>query len=152
VSFLATWHNTMCLDNNSEPIKIIIILGNIFTFLLQIAWSKQLLMFVLNVKRYFNIKKDAFLSAYLLITDIHTYWSYGDGIALPRTWKGKSSEMKSMFCVKYNFKHKIIVMVDDRCDRWHIWVQHLFGFSHKLVSSLTSKDYWKISKLHISLQ
>jgi len=47
---------------------------SIFTFLLQITWTKRLLMFVLYVKRCFNANKEAFSSTYyLLITKIHTY-------------------------------------------------------------------------------
>jgi len=30
-------------------------------------------------------EKEALTSAYLLISEIHTYWKYGDDIALPRT-------------------------------------------------------------------
>jgi len=49
---------------------------------------------MLNVKRCFNANKKALLSAYLLIIEIHTYWSYGDGIALPKTWKSNSNKME----------------------------------------------------------
>jgi len=95
----------------------------ICTFLLQICQSEWILKFVLNVKNWFNAKKETFHSVYLLITEIYTYWSYGDGIALPRTQKGNSSEMESMFYVHYNFHAR------DYCDDWwHIWVQHLSGF------------------------
>jgi len=66
----------------------------IFIFLLQIIWNKWFLTFMLNVKNCFNAKKETLSSTYLLITDIYTYWSYGDGIALPRTQKSNSSEME----------------------------------------------------------
>jgi len=66
----------------------------ILTFFLQIIRSERLLTIVLNVKRCFNTNKEPFLSAYLLITGIHTYWTYGDGIALPRTWKSNSNKME----------------------------------------------------------
>jgi len=49
---------------------------------------------MLNVKNCFNTKKETFLSVYLLITKIYIYWSYGDGIALPKTQKSNSSEME----------------------------------------------------------
>jgi len=96
---------------------------NICTFLLQISRSKWFLMFTLNVKKCFNTKKEAFLSAYLLITEIYTYWSYGDGIALPRTGKSTAVRWKSMFYVHYNFH------AQDYCDDWwRIWACHLSGF------------------------
>jgi len=66
----------------------------IFILFLQISRSEQLLTFVMNMKRCINTKKKALLLVYLLITEIPSYWSYGDGIALPRTWKSNSSEME----------------------------------------------------------
>jgi len=66
----------------------------ICTFLLQISQSEWFLTFMQNVKNYFNTKKETFSSAYLLITKIYTYWSYGDYIGLPRTQKNNSSEME----------------------------------------------------------
>jgi len=65
-----------------------------FTFLLQIIQSKWFLMFVLSVKNCFNTKKETLSSVYLLITEIYPYWSYGDGIDLPITWKSNSSKME----------------------------------------------------------
>jgi len=35
----------------------------------------------------FNAKKEALSFVYLLITEIHTYWSYGDSTAQPRLEK-----------------------------------------------------------------
>ena len=61
--------------------------------------------------RYSNSKNKAFLSTYFLISEIHTYWHYGDGIAQPRTWKESSSEMEIHFYVHNNFC--ILVMTDD---------------------------------------
>jgi len=66
----------------------------ICTFFLQIIRSEWFLTFMLNVKKCFNTKKEMFSSVYLLIIEICTYWSYGDGIALPRTGKNNSSEVK----------------------------------------------------------
>jgi len=47
---------------------------------------------MLNVKNCFNAKKETFSFAYLLIIEIYTYQSYGDGIALQRTRKSNSSK------------------------------------------------------------
>jgi len=66
----------------------------IFTFLLQIMQSEWFLVFVLNMKNCFNAKKETLSSVYLLITEVYTYLSYGDDIALPRTQKSNSSEME----------------------------------------------------------
>jgi len=85
-------------------------------------------MFMLNVKRYYNTKKEAFSSTYLLITEIHTYWSYGDGIAHQKLAKATATRWKSMFYVHYIiFMHKIIVMIDVTfgCDTCLALCQHI---------------------------
>jgi len=93
------------------------------TFLLQISWNIWFLTFVLNLKNCFNAKKETFSSMYLLITEIYTYWIYGDSIALPRTWKATAARWKSMFYAHYNFHSQ------DYCgDWWQIWAWHLSGF------------------------
>jgi len=89
--------------------------------------AKWFLTFMLNVKNCFNTKAEAFSSAYLLITEIYTSWSYGDGIAPPKTEKATAARWKSMFYVHYNFH------AQDYCDDgWCIWVQHLSGFMSTL--------------------
>jgi len=103
-----------------------------FTFLLHIIRSEWFLTFVLNVNNCFNTKKETFLSVYLLITEIYTYWSYGDGIALPRTWKSNSSEMEiPCFVFTIIFVHKIL---------W--WLMTQLGATLVLlyVNTSTSKD------------
>jgi len=104
----------------------------IFTFLLQIIWSEWLLTFVLNVKNCFNAKKEIFLSVYLLITEIYTYWSYGDGIALPRTRKSNSSEMKIHVLCSLSFS----------CTRLLWWLMMQLGMTlvWLYVNMSTSKD------------
>jgi len=54
-------------------------------------------MFVLNVKRCFNTKKEIFLFTYL------RFALTGDGIALPKTLKkATAARWKSIFYVHYN--------------------------------------------------
>jgi len=74
---------------------------------------------MLNVKNYFNTNKETFLSAYLLITEIYTYLSYGDGIALPRTQKKQQQRDGNpcMFYVHYNFHAQDYCMIDDTYGR-----------------------------------
>jgi len=67
---------------------------------------------MLNVS-YIKAKKEALSFVYLLIIEINIYWSYGDSIALPRTWKCNSSEMEPCFMFTIIFMYKIIVMIDD---------------------------------------
>jgi len=69
---------------------------------------------MLNVKRCFNAKKEALSSMYLLPTEIHTYQSYGDGIALPKNLKKQQQQDENpCFMFTIIFVHKIIVMIDD---------------------------------------
>jgi len=70
---------------------------------------------MLNVKRYFNINEEAFSSAYLLITEIHTYWSYGDGICSSTKNLKKQQQQDGNPCFMFTiiFMHKIIMMIDD---------------------------------------
>jgi len=51
--------------------------------------------------RIVNAKKEAFFSAYLLITEIYTYWSYGDGIP----YMAKLSSGKTLICGFHNCKY-----------------------------------------------
>jgi len=74
--------------------------------------SEWFLAFVLNVKNCFNAKKETFSSVYLLITEIYTYLSYGDGIA-EGLEKATAARWNPYFMFTIIFLHKITVMNDD---------------------------------------
>jgi len=88
---------------------------SIFTFLLQIIQSERLLMIKLNVKKCFNANEETFLSAYLLITEIHTCWSCGDGIRSSTKNLKKQQQQDGNPCFMFTIilVHKIIVMIND---------------------------------------
>jgi len=93
---------------------------SILTFFLQIIRSERLLTIVLNIKRCFNTNKEAFSSAYLLIS----YWDSH----LLKLWRWYSStknlkkqqQQDGYPCFMFTiiFVCKIIVMIDDAfgCD------------------------------------
>jgi len=81
----------------------------ILTFLLQIIQNEWLLTIVLNVKRCFNAKRETFSSAYLLITEIHTYCS----MEMVKLYQNlEKATVARCFIFTIIFVHKIIVMID----------------------------------------